>query len=339
MLTIKNVSQITGVSEYTLRAWEKRYGAVVPQRSDGGRRDYSLAEAKRVKVLADLIAQGYSIGNIAKLKTEELSKIWKERSGETLDPLLNYKSEFDVNQNNFCVSSSSIMDSVLENLLFYRISDIMHQIRMARQQMDARMFLLDFVAPLLGKVGRLVAEEAKYNVSHEHALSAVLKFFLGEMLYSLAGVNSSHLASQDKVTLVFATSENDYHEFGIQISACLAAIMGFKVFYVGPNIPSESLVACAASLGNSTILVLGVLIYNRTAVKKKLDYIAQCQALLKAKTPIWVGGNLSDWCSEAQLNALSRKGNINFISNFEEYELMLMSLEDNSTSAQNSVLS
>ena len=36
MYTIKRAAELTGISVATLRAWERRYGVVSPQRSDGG---------------------------------------------------------------------------------------------------------------------------------------------------------------------------------------------------------------------------------------------------------------------------------------------------------------
>ena len=40
MYTIKRAAELTGISVATLRAWERRYGVVHPQRSDGGYRLY-----------------------------------------------------------------------------------------------------------------------------------------------------------------------------------------------------------------------------------------------------------------------------------------------------------
>ena len=42
----------TGLSPDLLRSWEKRYGAVQPDRSPGGQRMYSAADVERLSLLA-----------------------------------------------------------------------------------------------------------------------------------------------------------------------------------------------------------------------------------------------------------------------------------------------
>jgi DNA-binding transcriptional MerR regulator len=73
--SIGAVSRMLGVPTATLRAWEERYGAVVPDRSDGGQRLYTRTQIEQLqfvqgsmqagasaadahRVLADRIAQG-----------------------------------------------------------------------------------------------------------------------------------------------------------------------------------------------------------------------------------------------------------------------------------------
>ena len=43
MYTIKQAARLTGVSEASLRAWERRYGVVVPVRNESGYRLFDEA--------------------------------------------------------------------------------------------------------------------------------------------------------------------------------------------------------------------------------------------------------------------------------------------------------
>ena len=72
---IKTVSRMAGMSPELLRAWERRHGVVTPQRTTGGYREYSEAEVERLRLLALLASRGYSIGEIAGLKVDELEAI------------------------------------------------------------------------------------------------------------------------------------------------------------------------------------------------------------------------------------------------------------------------
>jgi MerR family transcriptional regulator, light-induced transcriptional regulator len=61
---IRAVAKLTGVPLDTIRAWERRYGAVTPQRGARGRL-YSEKEVQRLKLLRDAVARGHSIGQVA----------------------------------------------------------------------------------------------------------------------------------------------------------------------------------------------------------------------------------------------------------------------------------
>jgi DNA-binding transcriptional MerR regulator len=66
------VAKMTGLTDHTIRVWERRYGAVVAQRAPNGRRVYSAADVEKLGYLKRLTDQGLSIGQIASGSIEEL---------------------------------------------------------------------------------------------------------------------------------------------------------------------------------------------------------------------------------------------------------------------------
>jgi len=68
---IRAVSKLTGIAIDTLRAWERRHGAVTPVRDDRGRM-YTDADIVRLRLLKDAVEHGHSIGRLAGLGDEEL---------------------------------------------------------------------------------------------------------------------------------------------------------------------------------------------------------------------------------------------------------------------------
>lgn len=70
--SIGAVARLTGISTHTLRIWERRYDAIVADRTDTGRRIYSKADIEKLSLLKSLSDNGSSIGQIANLSTEEL---------------------------------------------------------------------------------------------------------------------------------------------------------------------------------------------------------------------------------------------------------------------------
>ena len=59
------VAKLTGLTDHTIRVWERRYNAVVTERADNGRRIYTVADVEKLGLLKQLTDQGISIGKIA----------------------------------------------------------------------------------------------------------------------------------------------------------------------------------------------------------------------------------------------------------------------------------
>jgi len=66
------VAKMTGLTDHTIRVWERRYDAVVTERTSNGRRVYSAADVEKLGYLKRLTDQGFSIGQIASDSIEEL---------------------------------------------------------------------------------------------------------------------------------------------------------------------------------------------------------------------------------------------------------------------------
>lgn len=66
------VAKLTGLSDHTIRVWERRYEAVVAQRSPTGRRIYTTADVEKLGLLKLLTDRGLSIGRIAGESIDEL---------------------------------------------------------------------------------------------------------------------------------------------------------------------------------------------------------------------------------------------------------------------------
>ena len=72
---IKYVTRQTGLSSYIIRAWEKRYGAVKPARTETNRRRYSQDDIGRLMLLKKAVGTGIPIGDVAQLETAALERL------------------------------------------------------------------------------------------------------------------------------------------------------------------------------------------------------------------------------------------------------------------------
>ena len=67
LFPIREVARLTGVNPVTLRAWERRYGLIVPTRTDSGHRLYSMADIERVRSILEWIERGVAVSKIGKI--------------------------------------------------------------------------------------------------------------------------------------------------------------------------------------------------------------------------------------------------------------------------------
>src|SRR5437868_8101982 len=79
-LHIQSVSRLTNLSVDTIRAWEKRYAAVRPQRGPAGQRLFSSDDVERLVLLRMAVNGGDAISKVASLSNPELRQlVWADR--------------------------------------------------------------------------------------------------------------------------------------------------------------------------------------------------------------------------------------------------------------------
>ncbi|MBA1191784.1 MerR family transcriptional regulator [Pseudomonas entomophila] len=93
LLPIRDVARLTGVNPVTLRAWERRYGLIVPQRTAKGHRLYSQEQLGRVRVILGWLDRGASVGQVRALLEQqstvlpELEGEWQTRARQLIDAI------------------------------------------------------------------------------------------------------------------------------------------------------------------------------------------------------------------------------------------------------------
>ena len=66
-LPIREVARHTGVNPVTLRAWERRYGLIVPHRTPKGHRLYSQEHLARIHAILSWLERGVAVGQVKEL--------------------------------------------------------------------------------------------------------------------------------------------------------------------------------------------------------------------------------------------------------------------------------
>ncbi len=69
--SIGEVAERCGINPVTLRAWQRRYGLLKPQRSEGGHRQFDDEDLKRIEEIKRWIERGVPVGKVKALLDQE----------------------------------------------------------------------------------------------------------------------------------------------------------------------------------------------------------------------------------------------------------------------------
>ena len=264
---IRAVSKLTGVAIDTLRAWERRYGAVTPVRDARGR-IYSDADVARLRLLHEAVSQGHAIGRIASLSDAQLRRATKQTPAAPPAPSRNGPIDTRVLREAITDFDASTVDTEIGRFAATLAPDVL---------------LREVVMPLLTGVGDAWHEQ-RATVAHEHLISAALRNVLGSLLRVYS---PTRRRSDEHPCLLFATPSGERHELGTLGAAMLAATAGLDVVYLGPDLPGRD-IAESASRARARVVVLGVTrTTDHKATAAQLRIVARH---LGADVELWIGG-------------------------------------------------
>ncbi len=258
------VAKMTGLSTHTLRMWEKRYAAVVPHRTDAGGRLYTDADVERLRLLHRLVREGHAIGGIAKLANPELRQMAAIAPSVANEPVSQHLPEL----------RARVMGAI-EKL---RVEEAEQLLSRAALGTEPGEFLETVVAPILIEVGDRW-ERGDLRIAHEHACSTVMR----GLLFSLMRLYPSNDARRRAVV---ATPAHEDHELGALMVSMLAAMHGWSVLYLGPNLPAEEIAYAVRDTG-AELLLLSV---TNLEPEKARSEVAAIEAALPKRVRFLVGG-------------------------------------------------
>lgn len=276
------VAQRTGLSSHVLRAWERRYSVVEPRRSEGGHRLYSNAEVERLRILRRLTRGGRQIGQLAELSTEALAELLRQdvaaearaRAPRREKPRTDRRSE----------ELSATAWRAVEELDADALGRVL---RRAALTLSVSSYVDDFLLPLMERIGEAWARDA-LTPAHEHLASAVAARVTGWL--------ASHFEAPAKApSVVITTLSGHRHELGALAAAVIAASEGWRVHYLGPDLPAAD-IALAARRAAARVVALSVVFPVEEPPTEE-----EARALvgaLPAGTAVFVGGRASDIYAE-----------------------------------------
>ncbi|MCM0148945.1 MerR family transcriptional regulator [Photobacterium galatheae] len=94
LFAIREVSEMTGVNPVTLRAWQRRYGLIKPQRTEKGHRLYTREDIDRIQSILSWLEKGVAISKVRPLLDGGMEvPAAQDEQSEWVEPMLSALSE------------------------------------------------------------------------------------------------------------------------------------------------------------------------------------------------------------------------------------------------------
>jgi len=268
---IRELVQKTGVNASTLRAWENRHGILKPQRTPSGHRLYSERDVLRVQRLQELLAQGLNLSEISAILERDgseaaaqeppltetltmdiaLNPAWEEHARETLRALADFSTErLDNLYNDACA--------------LYPISVVTRE-------------LLIPVLQLLGQRW----DKRPSGIAEEHFFSAWLRNKLGARLHHSQGLRQGR-------PVILACLPGESHEIGLLIFSLGVLDLGYRVIYLGANMPIRQIVHVSQHTH-----ALGIVLVGRGSDRNESLVADVAWLASHSYTPVFIGSHIS----------------------------------------------
>jgi MerR family transcriptional regulator, light-induced transcriptional regulator len=272
---LKVVLKETGIAADTLRAWERRYGLPMPQRSAGGHRLYSQRDIETIKWLMKRQGDGLSISRAVDL--------WNEQLSSGTDPLADFIQTASASTLPVQYKSP---DTTLDSLRAHWIEACMEFSETASEQILIEAFsmfpveavCLDILQKGMSEIGERWYENLA-SVQQEHFASALAIRRLDALL-------SASPAPTRNQTVLVGCPPDEWHTVTPLLLALFLRRKGLNVIYLGANVPAEQFSNTVTNIkANLVVLVAQQLITAATLQQTAL-------VLSNQHIPVAFGGRI-----------------------------------------------
>lgn len=268
--TVKQVAALTGVSPATLRAWERRYTVVEPERTASKYRLYDDADVARLSRMAELVAGGTP----ASLAAEEVTRdapllaadgtpgsaaVPSAKGAPPLAPLADRPADDQL------VAAAQSLDPVLLD----RTLDQAFAAGSFEQVVDG------WLMPALTQIG-VAWTQGRLDVAGEHFVSGAVHRRLAHSFEAAGGRAGAPV-------VVVGLPPGSFHQLAVLAFATVLRRQGMDVRYLGPDVPTDSWVRTVTQLRPDAVVV-GV------PTTLDVDSATEVAAALRGTTSVMLGG-------------------------------------------------
>ena len=214
MLSIQQVSFITGLSKAVIRKWEDRYQTVTPKRLDNGHRIYTERDVQTLLAVRKLVDQGSSIQQ-ATIEAQQQIQNQREQTPSVMSNTYTLPIHED-----YCYR-------LLEYGTTCDVPAIQRILQEAHQKFGLERFLDEVVTPLLWEIGERW-EKNRWNPFQESVSSTVIRDYL-------VGLRNQMHMPADAPLLMGACLPGEVHDLPLCILLLKAQMRGYRVYLISSS--------------------------------------------------------------------------------------------------------
>jgi methanogenic corrinoid protein MtbC1 len=250
---IKAVVEATGLPAATLRAWERRYGALAPGRTEHGYRLYSANDIATLQWLKQRIDEGMSISQaLALLGRSHQSAQTRPAADRQPDTWQGLGGEREALLGALLTFEEGRAERVLEEAFaIYGLEPVIEHL----------------IAPAMAQVGDMW-HRGQASTAAEHFASSFLRRKLDAIINAAPRPAAGGL-------IVLGCAPNDWHELGLQLIHLMLRRRGLNSLYLGQNVPAEQFIEEMARLRPAMVIIAAALAETAPGVAALGQAVAQ----------------------------------------------------------------
>jgi MerR family transcriptional regulator, light-induced transcriptional regulator len=262
--SIKAVAQATGLSVETLRAWERRYEVVRPNRDGSGRRTYSASDVARLRLLRTATELGHTISRLAQLADDALAKLVNDSGGHAR--MSNARGQ-------------AYVERALDATMHSDPSGVEEALTSAIALLPPNEAIHTVVVPLVREIGERW-HRGEVSIAQEHMVTDIVRRLV-------ISASRGYLRADNAPCLVLSTLSGERHEIGLLMCSWLASMRRYHTHYLGADCPPEEIARFAIEVDASAVLVSMVMPESYVPVLEQLNLLSQH---LRGHCDVWIGG-------------------------------------------------
>lgn len=263
---IHMASEMTGVSEGLIRAWERRYGVLKPKRTPSGYRAYTQADIEVLRRLKKLTEEGVAIAEAVRL-LPQIKREAKEHVEAQESPRKPPQEEqFQKWRQEVLVAAERLDQQAIEAVL----DDAM-------ASMPPVPFFEEVILPLQREVGDRW-HAGRLTVAEEHLVTQAARQRVLTLLHQAPKRARRHV-----VAACFPTED---HELGLMGVALKFRHAGWRVTFLGARTPPEHLARVVKAV-RPDVVALSAISQDEETVRAALS---QVMSALPQDTKVILGG-------------------------------------------------